>query len=592
MNSWVNHKIFGFDASPRNGGDQTEWVAGKMVLKKTRSRIMVLMCAFCLAYTAIVARMTHLTLESHQIREGDEATAAKPSDIAVSNVRRADVMDREGKLLATSLKTSSLYADPKHIIDPADAARKLISVFPDMSYDDVFKKLDSKRRFIWLKRNLTPKQMYAANRLGIPGVDFLEETRRVYPYGSLTAHVMGYADVDGNGLAGLERGMDKALRDQGTALQTTIDIRLQHVLQREITKSIQDFNAIGGAGLVMDAHTGEIYAMVSLPDYNPHDPGHISDAQRFNRITLGAYEMGSTFKTFTMAASQEFAKIPLLTKFDATHPLYRGGFYIHDSHPENRFLTIPEIFMYSSNIGTAQVAEKVGTKDMKAFYKDLGFFDRPTLEIKETASPILPNPWRDISTMTASYGHGIAVTPLQLATGFAAMVNGGTKVHPTLLKRSAETYENEPPQRIISEQTSATMRKLLRIVVTDGTGRKANVAGYSVGGKTGTAEKTLGKGYSRNAQIASFVSAFPMDNPRFVVLIMVDEPKGNKKSYGFATAGWVAVPYVGNIIKEIAPLVGIMPKRDTQIQNIKSSLGLIPASVTVTKPEGGRLASF
>jgi cell division protein FtsI (penicillin-binding protein 3) len=606
VNNWVNSKIFGFDAPAAYGDDKTEWIAGKTVLKKTRSRIYVLMVGFCMAYLAVVGRMTDLTLSSHAQVAEETKTKQIPSQEIISNVKRADVLDREGKILATSLKTSSLYADPKYIFDPKDAARKLISVFPEMTYDEVLKKIDSdKRRFVWLKRNLTPKQIYAANRLGIPGIEFLNETRRVYPYGALTSHVMGYADVDGKGLSGMERAMDKALRDSKEPLQTTIDIRLQHVLQREVKKSIEDFTAIGGAGLIMDAKTGEVYAMVSLPDFNPHDPGHISDAQRFNRITLGAYEMGSTFKTFTMAAGLEYLNIPLLTRFDTMTPLRRGGFTIRDYHPENHPLTIPEIFLHSSNIGTALLAEKIGTEGMKKMYSDLGFFEKPVIEIKETASPIMPRPWRDISTVTASYGHGIAVTPLHLASGVAAIVNGGYKVHPTLIKRSAESYAGEERQRIISEKTSTTMRELLRVVVTDGTARKANAPGYRVGGKTGTAEKTLGKGYSQNAQIASFVGTFPVDDPKFIVLIMVDEPKGNKQSYGFATAGWVAAPYVGNVIKEIAPIEGIQPKYDDQLVRIRTDMGLVPPSLampiepkeippqpTAQHSPGGRLASY
>lgn len=602
MNNWLNTKIFGFETPDCYGDDKTEWTAGKAVLKKTRSRILVLMIGFCLAYLAIIGRMTDLTLAHHVVRTDEDAKTAISQEI-ISNVKRSDILDREGNLLATSLKTSSLYADPKMILDAKEAARKLITVFPDLSYDDVYGKLASKRRFVWLKRNLTPKQMYAANRLGIPGVEFLNETRRVYPYGSMTAHVMGYVDVDSKGLSGMERAMDKALIDNNEPLQTTIDIRLQHILQREVKKSVDDFTAIGGAGLIMNVNTGEVEAMVSLPDFNPHDPGHITDAQRFNRITLGAYEMGSTFKTFTMAAALEFAHIPLLTRYDTTHSLYRGGFTIRDYHPEPHPLTIPEIFLHSSNIGTALVAEQVGTTTMKKFYSDLGFFEKPVIEIKETASPILPRPWRDISTVTASYGHGIAVTPLHLASGVSTIVNGGYQIHPTLIKRSAETYANESRKQLISAQTSSTMRDMLRVVVTDGTAKFANAKGYRVGGKTGTAEKTLGKGYSQNAQIASFVGVFPVDNPTYVVLIMVDEPKGNKRSYGFATAGWVAAPYVGNVIKEIAPIVGISPQYDDRIATIRASMGLTgnspaaPAQPAMrpsiqTPLQGGRLASY
>lgn len=597
MNNWVNCKVFGFDQSAAS--ESKEWVAGKTVLRKTRSRMMVVFCAFCLAYAAIIGRMTHLTL-AHQITEFSEPEEVAAHKAAatetVANTKRADIIDREGRLLATSLKTSSLYADPKFIADATDAARKLVSVFPHLDYNDTVNKLSSKRRFVWIKRNLTPKQIYAANRLGIPGIDFIDETRRVYPYGALTSHVVGYADVDGKGLSGIERAMDSALKDGKTTLQTTIDVRMQHVLHREIQKSMQDFNAIGGAGIILDAKTGEVYAMASLPDFNPHQAGNITDDQRFNRITLGAYEMGSTFKTFTVAAGLDKLHLPVSTRYDATAPLRRAGFTIRDFHGEGRQLSIPEILIYSSNIGTALLAEQIGTDTMRQFYENLGFFRKPEIEIKEVAAPIIPSPWRPINTITAAYGHGIAVTPLQVSSGVAALVNGGLKVKPTVIKRDAESYANDAPQRLISPETSAQMRNLLRVVATDGSVRKANATGYRVGGKTGTAEKTLGRGYSRKAQIASVVAAFPMDDPRFVVLIMVDEPKGNKKSYGYATAGWVAAPYVGNVIRDIAPLAGIMPQFDTRLQGVKASLGLVTApqvvSGTYNTQQGGRLASY
>lgn len=598
MRNWINKRVFGFSSVSVNACDQTEWVASKTVLKKTRSRIVVLTFAFFIAYMLIIGRMTHLTL-AHEMNV-QETVGSKAAIAQTSNHRRADVMDREGKLLATSLKTSSLYADPLKIADSKDAARKLMTVFPDLDYNETLKKLQSEQRFVWLKRNLTPKQIYAANRLGIPGVDFLDETRRVYPYGALTSHVIGYADVDGKGLSGMERAMNAALSDQSEPLYTTIDTRMQYILQREIKASVDEFRAIGGAGVIMDARNGEIYAMVSMPDFNPHEPGDISDAQRFNRITLGAYEMGSTFKTFTMAAGLEFLKLPLSTRFDSTRPLRRNGFTIRDYHPEPHPLSIPEIFLHSSNVGTALMAEKIGTTTLKKFYRDLGFFDRPEIEIKETTRPLYPSNWKDITTITASYGHGIAVTPLHLASGVAAMVNGGYKVTPTLIKRSAETYASTQREQVISPETSAKMRDLLRVVVTDGTARKANAIGYRIGGKTGTAEKTIGKGYSAHAQIASLVATFPVEDPRFIVLIMIDEPKGNKKSYGFATAGWVAAPYVGNVIKSIAPIAGIMPQRDERLPFIKATLGLGPpvlspptATPAVShQPLGGRLASF
>jgi cell division protein FtsI (penicillin-binding protein 3) len=593
MRQWVDCKVFGL-AERQTQCKSTEWTAGKSVLRKTRSRIVFVIALFVIAYGAVVGRMMHLTL-TRAPEQQTLADASGDQPPLAANIRRADILDREGLLLATSIKTRSLYADPSKLFDPVEAARKINKTFPDLAYKDLLQKFQSKRRFVWLKRNLTPKQIYAANQMGIPGVDFLDETRRVYPQGAAAAHVLGYTDIDHKGLAGLERGVDKMLYNSDVPLQTTLDMRLQHILQREIKKSIADFNAIGGAGLIMDVQNGEIYALASLPDFNPHNPGSITDAERFNRITLGAYEMGSTFKTFTTAALLEKTNTPLHAQFDARFPLQRAGFRINDFHPEARYLSVPEVYIHSSNIGTALEAEKIGTNKLKDFFGDIGLLEKPKLEISEMAQPILPKPWRPISTLTAAYGHGIAVTPLQLATATASVINGGFKVKPTLIKHSAQEYQNMSHERVLSEKTSSTMRGLMRLVVSDGTASKANASGYRVGGKTGTAEKTLGRGYSRNAQIASFVGVFPMDAPRFVVLVMVDEPKGNKKSYGYATAGWVAAPYVGTIIKEIAPLVGVKPQFDERLVPFKSAVGLAPTTAQQAKhsmQQGGRLASY
>lgn len=597
MNAWVNTRIFGF-AQACDTDENTDWTASQYVLKKTRSRIIVVLVVFLLAYSVIIGRMTHLTVAGEIAAHGEEEGGADERAPLTANAQRANIVDRNGLLLATSLQMSSLYADPKFIMDAPDAAKRLNSVFPDLAYADLLKKIGNPhKRFVWVKRNLTPKQIYAVNSLGIPGIEFLQETRRLYPQGALTAHVLGYTDIDRHGLSGLERAMEKTLAGNAEPLQTSLDIRLQHILHREVQQSMTDFNALGGAGLIMDAHTGEIQAMVSLPDFNPHDPGTGPAVDRFNRITLGAYEMGSMFKVFTAAALLDLTQTPVTTRFATTQPLYRGGFRISDYHPEPHPLSVPEILIHSSNIGAALMAEKVGTKGIKEFFGRLGLFEKPKIEIEEVARPLIPNPWRDISTDTASYGHGIAVSPLQMAAGVAAVVNGGLKVTPTLLKRAPESYTAAQPVRLMSQHTSEQVRDMMRLVVTEGTASKANAKGYRVIGKTGTAEKTLGRGYSKNAQIASFVSAFPAEDPKYVVMIMVDEPKGNKQSYGFATAGWVAAPYVGHVIRDMAPLVGIRPQQDLRLQTIKANMGLAPPPIAAPSHvgqlnQGGRLASY
>ena len=550
---------------------QQDWTASKRVLNKTRSRMVVVIGVFVLAYGLVAARMTQLTMHTLIVAEEERDTPQSVQEIA--HTQRADIMDREGHLIATSLKTASLYADPKIILDPVDAAQKLALTFPDLDMNVLQQRLSSKKRFVWIKRNLTPKQIYAANRLGLPGVNFIDEQRRIYPDGSLMAHALGYTDVDHHGLAGLEKAYDNVLLDSKAPLQTTLDVRIQHILRKELQKIITDFTAIGGAGLVMDAKTGEIYAMVSLPDYDPHHPTSVPAENRFNRLTSGVYEMGSTFKTFTTAALFEQNHQNARAVYDTLHPLRRAGYTISDFHPEPHALNVCEIMIHSSNIGAALMAEQVGTPAMKNFYQQLGFFDKVPIDLAERGRPLYPQAWRDINTLTASYGHGIAVTPLHLAVGMAAMVNGGYLPKPTFIKKPADHYELEKPEPVISKATSDMMRKVLRMVVTEGTGSNANIAGYRVGGKTGTAEKTAVGGYNHKALLSSFIGVFPVDDPKFVVVAFIDEPKPNAHSYGYATGGWTAAPVVGQVIKQMAPLVGITPQQDMQLIAIKQGMG-------------------
>jgi cell division protein FtsI (penicillin-binding protein 3) len=563
---------------------QQDWTASKRVLNKTRSRLFVITGLFVLAYVVVCARMTQLTMENYIASDAVDTPAAAKE---IASLQRADIMDREGHLIATSLKTASLYADPKIILDPADAARKLVGIFPDLDYNTIHRRLDSERRFVWIKRNLTPKQIYAANRLGLPGVNFIDEQRRVYPDGSLLAHVLGFTDVDHQGLAGVEKAYNKLLLEKRDTLQTTIDVRIQHILRKELQKIIGDFKAIGGAGLVMHAKTGEIYAMVSLPDFDPHHPASTPEENRFNRLTAGVYEMGSTFKAFTTAALLEQNGQNPRVVYDTTRPLRRAGFTISDYHPEKKPLNVSEIMLHSSNVGVALMAEEIGTPKMKQFYQKLGFLDEVPIDLAERGRPLYPQQWRDINTLTAAYGHGIAVTPLHLASAMAAMVNGGYVPKPTLIKRSAETYEFEKKEPVISDATSRMMRNVLRIVVSDGTGGKANAAGYRVGGKTGTAEKTSGRGYNRKALLSSFIGVFPVDDPQFVVVAFIDEPKGSSYSYGYATGGWTGAPVVGQVIKQMAPVVGIAPQYDDKLIAARQKTGLMPRTY-----EGGRLASY
>lgn len=524
----------------------------RRALEVSHNRLMLGLGLFAVAFVVIAARLAAVTLlpGEHDVMR----VAVAP------NADRADILDRNGVVLATSLTTASLYANPHQIRDPDNAAAQLNAALPEMAVAPIAAKLAADKSFIWLKRNLTPKQQQAVNRLGIPGLYFQYETKRVYPQGNLTAHVVGFSDVDSRGLAGAERSFDDVLAGGQRPLQLSIDVRIQHILHEEISRAIADFTAIGGAGMVMDIKTGELLALVSLPDFDPARPGEASADARFNRATLGTYEMGSTFKLFNTAIGLDSGTVTLAGGYDATHSIRIGRFSIDDFHGKHRWLSIPEIFTYSSNIGSAKLADAFGAEVQRTYLQRLGLLTRSGIELAEVGEPQYPKNWRRVNTMTIAYGHGVSVAPIQVVSAVGAVANGGILRQPTLLKRAA--HEVETGNRVISEQTSAEMRQLMRLVVQVGTGKKANAPGYLVGGKTGTADKQVGKGYSNNARMAAFVAAFPMNAPRYAVVVMVDEPKPNAHSYGYATAGWVAAPVVGALVQRMAPLMGISPIPD------------------------------
>ena len=541
----------------------------RSTLDVARGRLVFIGIVFSLAYILVAARVIDLTLIQGELprlaRMANPDQGAAPQETKVQKALRGDIVDRNGVLLARSLKTASLYADPAFITDPEQVAKDLVKVLPDLKYGDVLQKLQRKTRFIWIRRNLAPQDQYAILNLGYPGLSFQDESHRIYPQGPLAAHIVGYTDVDGNGLGGVERNFNALLQTGARPLQLTIDMRLQHIARRELHRAIKDFNGIGGAALIMDVNNGEVLAAVSAPDFDPHNIGAKEKDADFNRLTLGVYEMGSTFKIFTTAAMLELKHADLGQRFDATKPIQLGRFRISDYHGQNRPLNIPEIFMYSSNIGSAKMSEVIGTAALKNFFKDLGLMDPVQIELQEVSRPLIPNPWREITTMTASFGHGIAVTPLQTVAAVSSIINGGLLVHPTLVldgtlsEKDRKKAKESGAVRVISAQNSHRMRQLLRLVVSEGTAKAANVTGFQVGGKTGTAEKTGGRGYDRKRLLSSFIGVFPMNAPQYAVMVMVDEPKGNKASYGYATAGWVAAPAVGRIVSAMAPVLGLVP---------------------------------
>ena len=547
-----------------------------------RTRLLITSALFAAAFSVVAIRLVDVTL----LGESSSSHLTKGSGIATHQTSRADIIDRNGVLLATSLKTASLFANSRVIPNADVAAARLVETLPDLPESKTRSRLGGNQTFVWIKRHLTPRQQYQVNRLGIPGLNFKNEERRVYPAGNLASHVLGHTNIDAKGQMGIERKFDEELKTHQTPLKLSVDTRIQHTLRHELSRSMTKFSAVGAAGIVMDVNNGEILGMVSLPDFDPNLLDPIDAEARFNRATQGVYEMGSTFKIFTTAMALDLGKVTMQGGYDATDPIRVSRFVIRDFHAKKRWLSVPEIFMYSSNVGSAKMALDVGAAGQREFLKKLGLLEPPPVELAEIGAPLVPARWRDINAMTISFGHGIAVSPLQLVAAVSAMVNGGILYKPTIIKHPI----GGPliAKRVITAETSEQIRRLLRLVVAHGTGGKANVPGYLVGGKTGTAEKVVGRRYKTKALMSSFVGAFPMNAPRYVVFAMLDEPSGTKETHGYATGGWVAAPVVGNVISRIGPMLGMKPI-DKEGPAIRRAMAI---DVVTENTGKRRLASF
>ncbi len=539
-----------------------------------KTRLFIMSCAFFLLFVVIAGRLLEVCL----FRGGGQENY---SYIHTGPRFRADIVDRNGELLATSLATSSLYANARVILDPAEAAQKLLTVLPELKYDEVLKRLQSDKVFVWLARHLPPQKQAEVLRLGIPGIYLQKDQRRVYPHGELFAHVLGYTDIDNQGLAGLERKFDGQLTSKMEPLQLSMDMRVQHVLKEELLAGIEKYKAQGGAGLVMNVQTGEIVALVSLPDFDPNHAGKVaSEDAMFNKITLGSYEMGSSYKVFTTALYLESGISGIMKRFDVSEPIRMGRFKITDYHRHPDPLTVAEIFMESSNIGAAKMAMQMGPEAQRAFYEKLGFLNSVALEVPEVGSPLYPRNWSEATMISASYGYGVSISPLQLATGFGGVINKGIMQKPTLMK--VQSHDELSGQRVVSEKTSEMMRRLLYMIVGHGRGRKAQVVGYMLGGKSGTANTLVNGRYVKGSNLTSFMSAFPMTNPKYSVLIMVDRPQGIKETFGFNAGGWNAGPIAGKVIRRIAPLLNVMPV-DERVKEPEANSLIIPACMNTKK---------
>ena len=530
----------------------------RQILAVMHQRLMFGMLVYGAIIAIIASRLIYLAAF------GDHA--GRKSGFVDLAPERGDIVDRDGQPLAQTIDAWTIGLQPAKLIgNKLDVAQKLAVLMPEKDAATYLQMMRSGRSFFYLRRRAPPSLVDAVNALGEPGLALQREPDRLYPQTALAAHVVGYTDVDGNGTAGIERAFNDRLRDpaqRGRPIILSISSRIQQALEHELGAAMTHFSAIGAAGIIMDIHTGEVLAMTSLPQLNPNAAGLGSPEARFNRATSGVYELGSTFKPFTVAMAMDAGIIKSMGQmYNCPQQLHVAGRTINDTHPFGRACSVTEIMKESSNIGTAQIANQIGATRQQAFLKRMGFLDKVGIELKERGRTLSPGAnWNQIETMTVGFGHGIAVTPLHLATGYATLFNGGIYRPATLLKID-RTHGAAKGRRVFTEETSYKMRALLRLVVTQGTGRKADAPGYRVGGKTGTAQKIIGGRYSNSINLTSFAGVFPMDEPRYVIVVMLDEPKATAETFGFTTAGWNVAPIVSKTVSRIAPMLGIRPDK-------------------------------
>ncbi|WP_426127495.1 peptidoglycan D,D-transpeptidase FtsI family protein [Pararhizobium sp. PWRC1-1] len=529
-------------------------------------RIVLMMAAFLTVFLIVLGRLVCLAFLA-------PPQSQNPPKAAING--RPAILDRNGAILAMDLPVTSAFAVPRLIVDVDEAVERITAVLPELDRRQLYDRLSSGSQFAWIKRHITPFQEQALWDAGVPAVNFQREKKRFYPNGALAAHVLGAVNVDNVGISGLEKWIETDgladLRHSGMDISTeaftpvvsTIDIRVQHALEAELRKAMEKFAAKAGAGLVLHIETGEIFALASLPDFDPNSPADALKPDRINRIAAADFEMGSTFKALTTAMALDSGRFSIRSVIDASRPLAFGRARIHDFQGKYRPLSLPEAFIYSSNISMAKMALDVGKGRHRRFLQQFGQMDTLRTELPETATPILPRRWTDIDTATASFGHGLAVTPLQATMGVAALVNGGRLIRPTFLKAAAVA-----PRLIASDlvtaRTSEAMRYLFTLNAEVGSAKNGRVVGYLIGGKTGTAEKVVRGQYSKTLNITSFMGIVPADAPKFLLLTLLDEPKALPETYGFRTAGWNAAPLGSAVFSRVLPMLGELPSFDVQ----------------------------
>lgn len=558
-------------------------------LDKSQDRIKLVACVFLLVYGIIAGKLILFGLRQ------DQTLGVKRAASDVIAAARPDVLDRNGEVLATDIKVMSVFAEPRRIIDKDEAVELLTAVLPDVDARELRERLGSRKGFIWVKRAITPKQQQEVYRLGLPGVGFLPENKRVYPNGPIAAHVLGFANLDGVGISGLEKYIDgQGLADLHGAgfsltpddlkpITTSLDLKATYAVRDELTKGIAKFKAKAGAAAILDVDTGEVVAMASLPDYDPNTPADALDPNHINRLSVGVYEMGSTFKAISIAMALDLGKVNLHSRIDARDSLRYGRFTIHDYHAQHRLLSVPEVFTYSSNIGVARMALMVGVEGHKSFLRKMGQLSRLRTELPETADPLVPKNWGELNTMTIAFGQGLNVAPLQAVMAVGALVNGGTLVTPTFLKRSEAEAKKDAP-RVVKAETSESMRYLMRLNAEIGTAKIADIKGYFVGGKTGTADKIVHGHYSTDRVFTTFMAILPADKPKYLFLTLLDEPQGLPETQGYRTAAWNSGSVTGKIIERTGPLLGIPPRIEfpTQPFPLLAKLGYGMANAPAT----------
>ncbi len=541
--------------------------------QKAETRLLLLGVVFILGYTTVAGRMA---LMAASVPVEPRAAISDEPILA----QRADIVDRNGAILATNLVTASLYAQPQEMIDPARAARELAVIFPDLDEEALLQRFTDGRKFAWIKRTVSPEQRQLVHDLGEPGLLFGPRETRLDPNGAVAAHILGGASFGREGVhaaevigvAGVERTMDARLRDPamtGEPLRLSIDIAAQIALEDVLAQGMAEMQAKGAVGILMEADTGQIRAIASLPDFDPNlrpplpTSGDPADSPLFNRAAQGRYELGSTFKIFPVAQALDRGLISPETMIDTTGPMRWGRFTIRDFKNYGPRLTVENVIVKSSNIGTARIAISMGAEAQQQMLKSLGLLDPTPLEISEAAKapPLVPSRWSDLTTMTVAYGHGLAVSPLHLATAYATITNGGLKVTPSIIASDARPTEAD---RVVSEQTSAQIRDMLRKTVDHGTAKRADVAGYEVGGKTGTADKPLPNGgYAHDQVISTFAAILPASDPEYVLVITLDEPTAYINGQAFRTAGLTAAPVFASALRRLAPIMGLRPEAPT-----------------------------